>query len=78
MTKRPRKDDVHVSYSAKRVRTSKYLDRLTVLSDELLLRTLSFLSVSELVTCQRCACRTPILDMQLTVKTLPATESSCW
>ena len=33
-------------------------DRLSLLSDELLLRTLSFLSVSDLVSCQRCAHKT--------------------
>lgn len=30
-------------------------DRLSSLSDELILRTLSFLPVSELVVCERCA-----------------------
>ncbi|KAL2036659.1 hypothetical protein N7G274_010609 [Stereocaulon virgatum] len=67
MIKRPREDDLDVSHSAKRLRTSKYLDRLSVLSDELLLRTLSFLSVSELITCQRLSRRLKALagDPQL-------------
>jgi len=40
--------------SIKRLRPNKP-DRISALSDELLLRTLSFLSTQDLVLCQRCA-----------------------
>lgn len=57
MPKRPREEDVDDQRSSKQPRLGDP-DRLSLLSDELLLRTLSFLSVSDLVSCQRCAHRT--------------------
>ena len=54
MPKRPREEDVDDQRSSKQPRRGDP-DRLSLLSDELLLRTLSFLSVSDLVSCQRCA-----------------------
>ena len=77
MPKRLRDDeyDEDESRSAKRLRTT---DRLSLLSDELLLRTLSFLSVSDLTLCQRCAYGILIMSPLLTVKTLPATEIPRW
>ncbi len=54
MPKRSREEDVEDHRSSKQPRLSNP-DRLSLLSDELLLRTLSFLSVSDLVSCQRCA-----------------------
>ena len=56
MPKRPREGDVDDQRSTKQPRRENP-DRLSLLSDELLLRTLSFLSVSDLVSCQRCAHR---------------------
>ncbi|KAF2168059.1 hypothetical protein M409DRAFT_65599 [Zasmidium cellare ATCC 36951] len=55
MTKRQREDDdgaVDEQKSAKRTKPSS-LDRLSSLSDELLLKVLSFLPISQLVACQR-------------------------
>lgn len=54
MVKRPLVDDAGEERSVKRRRSDRS-DRLSLLSDELLLRTLSFLSVSDLVLCQRFA-----------------------
>ena len=51
MPKRSREDQELDGPSAKRLRPSN-TDRLSHLSDELLLRTLSYLSVSDLVLCQ--------------------------
>ena len=56
MPKHAREDDVDDQRSSKQLRLEKP-DRLSLLSDELLLRTLSFLSVTDLVSCQRCAHR---------------------
>lgn len=56
MPKRPREEDIDDQRSTKQPRLENP-DRLSLLSDELLLRTLSFLSVSDLVSCQRCAHR---------------------
>lgn len=56
MPKRLREEDVDDQRSSKQPRLENP-DRLSLLSDELLLRTLSFLSVSDLVSCQRCAHR---------------------
>ena len=56
MPKHAREDDVDDQRSSKQPRLENP-DRLSLLSDELLLRTLSFLSVSDLVSCQRCARR---------------------
>lgn len=52
MAKRSRADQGTYDRSSKRLRPSNP-DRLSHLSDELLLRTLSYLSVSDLVLCQR-------------------------
>lgn len=57
MAKRHREDHATDERSVKRLRPSDP-DRLSRLSDELLLRILSYLSVSDLVLCQRCACKT--------------------
>ena len=46
--------------SAKRLRPNK-IDRLSILSDELVLRALSLLPISDLVVCERCAER-PLPD----------------
>ena len=56
MPKHPREECVDDQRSSKQPRLEDP-DRLSLLSDELLLRTLSFLSVSDLVSCQRCAHR---------------------
>ena len=56
MAKRSYEDQNVGDRSAKRLRPN-HADRLSQLSDELLLRTLSYLSVSDLVLCQRCACK---------------------
>ncbi|CAF9912245.1 MAG: hypothetical protein ALECFALPRED_008012 [Alectoria fallacina] len=56
MVKRSQEDQQVDDRSAKRLRPS-HPDRLSHLSDELLLRTLSCLSVSDLVLCQRLSCR---------------------
>ena len=55
MAKRSREDQEIDDRSPKRLRPSSP-DRLSHLSDELLIRTLSYLSVSDLVRCQRYAC----------------------
>ena len=54
MPKRSRADSEEVTSVPKRLRL-KCPDRLSVLSDELLLRTLSFLPIPDLVLCERCA-----------------------
>ena len=54
MAKRSREDQEIDDRSPKRLRPSNP-DRLSHLSDELLIRTLSCLSVSDLVRCQRYA-----------------------
>ena len=54
MSKRSRDEDLESRPATKRLRPNAP-DRLSYLSDELLLRTLSFLSVSDLVLCERCA-----------------------
>lgn len=56
MPKRSREEDVDAIRSVKRLRTN-HPDRLSLLSDELLLRTLSHLPVPDLARCQRCAYR---------------------
>ena len=56
MPKHAREDNLDDQRSSKQPRLER-LDRLSLLSDELLLRTLSFLSVADLVSCQRCAHR---------------------
>lgn len=56
MAKRPHEDQEPDDRSAKRLCPDDP-DRLSDLSDELLLRTLSYLSVSDLVLCQRYACK---------------------
>ena len=53
----------------KRMR-SECTDRLSILSDELLLRTLSFLSISDLVLCERCAQSTSYITQRLTMQAL--------
>lgn len=53
MVKRPREDDAPAEeVSSKRLRPSS-VDRLSRLSDELILRVLSYLPISNLVICQR-------------------------
>ena len=54
MPKRAREEDTEGRPFSKQPRLENP-DRLSLLSDELLLRTLSFLAVSDLVSCQRCA-----------------------
>lgn len=54
MGKRHAEEDADDHERCKKRRRPNTLDRLSLLSDELLLRILSFLSVSELVLCQRC------------------------
>ena len=56
MAKRSREDRDIDGRSTKRLRFSNP-DRLSHLSDELLIRTLSYLSVSDLVRCQRYVCK---------------------
>lgn len=55
---------------SKRIRSSTHpVDPLSSLSDELLVRTLSYLPVSQLVICERCVTLTNFLEHQLTLKT---------
>jgi hypothetical protein len=49
-------DDLHLAVAAKRHKSgTDSRDRLSALSDEVLLRILSFLSIADLNTCQRYA-----------------------
>ena len=63
MRKRPR-DDCGLDNFGKRPRF-EVLDRLSVLSDELLLRILSFVPIPTLTLCQRCVCRPSICTERL-------------
>ena len=56
MAKRSHEDQATDHRTTKRLRPSDS-DRLSHLSDELLLRVLSYLSDSDLVLCQRYACK---------------------
>ena len=56
MAKRSHEDQATDNRTAKRLRPSDS-DRLSHLSDELLLRVLSYLSDSDLVLCQRYDCK---------------------
>ena len=62
MAKRSHEHQESDDRSAKRLRPSDP-DRLSHLSYELLLRTLSYLSVSDLVLCQRCAVKNVTLNL---------------
>jgi hypothetical protein len=56
MSKRVRDEDVlEDAPASKRIRPSS-VDRLSKLSDELILRVLSYLPVSQLVVCERYVC----------------------
>lgn len=77
MPKRSRLEEAEVERPSKRLRPQS-LDRFSALSDELLLRTLSFLSITDLVLCERCEYKTPREKSLLTAKTISPPESSCW
>ncbi len=58
MSKRSHADSADILPAAKRVRSTA-VDRLSSLSDELILRTFSYLTISELVLCYRLVSASP-------------------
>jgi len=76
MAKRSLEEDAGDERSTKRLR-SNTSDGLSLLSHEILLRILSFLSVSDLVLCQRCASSRLDVIPQLTMQTLSTAEVPC-